>query len=41
MLFREITADYCEKKPINTWQNAQFMNIKTGGAYSNHCMLKG
>lgn len=41
MLFREITADFCEKKSINTqWQNAQIMNVKTGGAYSNHCMLK-
>jgi hypothetical protein len=47
MLFRETVPVYCENhmKHINTLcgQNAEFYHVtsKTGGAYSNHWVLKG
>jgi hypothetical protein len=45
MLFRETVAVYCDSnvKHVNTLcgQNAEFLNVKTGGTYSNHAVLKG
>jgi hypothetical protein len=44
-LFREIIAIYCENytKPVNTLrgQNAEVVNVKVSGTYSNHSALKG
>jgi hypothetical protein len=44
MLYREIIAVCSEihTKHINTLceQNVEFVNVKPGGAYSNHCALK-
>jgi hypothetical protein len=44
ILFREIIAIYTDMytKHINTLcvQNAEFPNVKAGGNYSNHCVLK-
>jgi uracil DNA glycosylase len=44
-LFKEIIAVYSENhtKHINTtWgQNAELLNVKSGGTYSYHCALKG
>jgi hypothetical protein len=45
MLYREIIAVCSEihTKHINTLygQNRELLNVKPGGAYSNHCALKG
>ena len=45
MLYRELIAVCSEIhiKHINTvWgQNAEFLNVKPGGTYSNHWALKG
>jgi hypothetical protein len=42
MLFWEIIAVYSEnhtKHGIHYGQNAEFINVKADGAYSNHCAL--
>jgi hypothetical protein len=45
MLYREIIAvcSVIHTKHINTLcgQNVEFVNVKPGGAYSNHWALKG
>jgi hypothetical protein len=44
-VFREIITDFSEKhmKPIKALcgQNAELLNVKSGGLYSDHCDLKG
>ena len=45
MLYREIIPDCSEihTKHINTLcgQNVELLNVKLGGTYSKHCVLKG
>jgi len=45
MLYVQIMAvcSQIHKKHINTLcgQNVEFMSVKPGGTYSNHCALKG
>jgi hypothetical protein len=44
MLFKETIAVYSEThtKPITfCGQNAELLNVKAGGLYSYHCVLKG
>jgi len=45
MLYREIIAvcSQTDTKHINTLcgQNAEFVNVKSGGTYSDHRALKG
>jgi len=43
MLFTEILSVYFENRThqyISCVQNIQFVNVKKGGKYSNHCTLK-
>ena len=44
MLYREIIAVYSQihTKHINTlrWQNLEFLYVKPGGTYSDHCGLE-
>jgi hypothetical protein len=44
MLFSEIIAVYCENhmEHMNTLcvRNAEFSDVKTGGTYNAHCVLK-
>jgi hypothetical protein len=44
MNFKETLTVYSENHVTHKYslvQNAKFSNVKTGGAYSNHCVLKG
>jgi hypothetical protein len=45
MLYSEIitVCSQIHTKHINTlyWQNVQFLNVESGGMYSNHWVLKG
>jgi translation initiation factor IF-1 len=43
MPFRETVAVYCENHTEHTntlcGQNAEYVNVRAGGIYSNHCVL--
>jgi hypothetical protein len=45
MLFRETVAVYCENHTEHTntlcGQNAEFLNVKPGGTYTDQSALKG